>query len=890
MPRISVIIPTINEAGNINQLIPRILSLQEAAVNEMEIIVVDDGSTDGTRDLVRAWETGHPVRLLARDGQRGLAQAVIAGAEIAGGEIVVVMDADFSHDPAVIPSLVKPILTGDYDMAIGSRHIPGASTPYWPIIRRLFSRLVTMFAWPLADVKDPMSGFFAVQRQRLLAVDREASGFKIGLELLAGGAEPMRAIEVPVEFSDRVRGQSKLDHSVVLTGFRRLMALAGGKISVGSGARFGIVGFLGMGIDFGVFSLLTFAGMTPGRAHILSFFPATVFNYLLNARWTFPGHQGRDIHRLPWRQYGSFLIVALMALFLRGGVLAAGIKLLSLPPQAALLAAIVAAAVINYFGSAFFVFPLPGRVLRPEIRWRVVALGVAGYMLLLRLLYLGTAELLPEEAYYWNYSQHLDIGYLDHPPMVAWIIWLGTSISGDTEFAVRLGAYLAWLVTAFFCFRFTCNLYDKSTAFRTILLLAILPFFFGVGFMMTPDSLLVACWAGTLYFLERALIGESKKAWWGVGICIGLGMLSKYTIALLCPAVMLFILADPRSRHWLLRPQPYIAAILAFILFMPVIIWNYQHNWASFIFQGPNRIQGATDFSLPSLIRDILILLTPIGALALYAAFRSNPDAESSPDRGREGLEWRRRIFCALATLVPLVVFITFSLTRNTKLNWTGPLWLAALPLIAWQMIPIKGQRQSRLLNFLHRAWSPTIIILMLFYGTFLHFVVNGIPGLGYSHGASLTSFMGWEDLAQKVSRIENEVMRTTGVEPVIIGMDKYNITSELNFYLKKDAENSSPGKKRVPQTMGRQFFGMDSLMYRYWVSESLQNKLNQENPVLILVGKNLRDLKNEQIASSGWDTGKVEELTVSKNGLPVGKYFYALARRQNNTRLPAVE
>lgn len=187
------------------------------------------------------------------------------------------------------------------------------------------------------------------------------------------------------------------------------------------------------------------------------------------------------------------------------------------PPQAAILLAITSAAIVNYLGSAFFIFPSVGPRVSHSIRWRVLALAVLGYVVLLRFVFLGTLNLMPEEAYYWNYAQHLDIGYLDHPPMVAWMIWLGTKLAGNTEFAVRVGASLSWLVAAFFCFQLTRNLYGKTAAFVAVMMFCTLPFFFATGLLMTPDAPLTAAWAGALYFLERALIGERREAWLGVG-------------------------------------------------------------------------------------------------------------------------------------------------------------------------------------------------------------------------------------------------------------------------------------------------------------------------------------------------------------------------------------
>ena len=368
------------------------------------------------------------------------------------------------------------------------------------------------------------------------------------------------------------------------------MVLAGGTVSLGTAARFAIVGVLAAGIDFAAFMVLLATGAGLMLAHVASFVAATVFSYVLNSRWSFA--QSRQISpESDWRRYGRFLTICLLALFLRGGILATAVVGWGWPPAAAILLAIASAAIVNYLGSAFFIFPSMTPSTSRSVRWRVLALGVLAYVVLLRFVFLGTLNLLPQEAYYWNYSQHLDIGYLDHPPMVAWIIWLGTQLAGNTEFGVRIGASITWIVAAFFCFQLTRNLYGKTAAFVAIMLFCILPFFFATGLLMTPDAPLTAAWAGTLAFLERALIGNRREAWLGVGLCMGLGMLSKYTIVLLGPATLLFILLDPGLRRWLWQPWPYLAVLIATLVFSPVILWNVLNDWASFSFQGARRFQ-----------------------------------------------------------------------------------------------------------------------------------------------------------------------------------------------------------------------------------------------------------------------------------------------------------
>lgn len=226
MVDVSVIVPTLNEAENIDALLARVERCVEGADFDAEILVVDDGSTDGTVERVRRWETRPGVRLLARNGGRGLSDAVLAGAKAAAGTVLVVMDADLGHEPEAIPELVGPVRAGTHDMVIGSRYVPGGCAPNWPIHRRAGSRLAAMFARAFTSVRDPLSGYFTVRREILLALPSDLKGFKIGLEILARKGESLRVKEVPITFHGRVAGTSKLNLAVIRDFFRQLKALA----------------------------------------------------------------------------------------------------------------------------------------------------------------------------------------------------------------------------------------------------------------------------------------------------------------------------------------------------------------------------------------------------------------------------------------------------------------------------------------------------------------------------------------------------------------------------------------------------------------------------------------------------------------------------------------
>jgi dolichol-phosphate mannosyltransferase len=871
MQSVSLIVPTLNEAENIDELLSRISFCCLSREYDLEVLIVDDASTDNTCDLVEKNQTGLSVRLLRRVGKRGLASAIVDGVAVATGDIVLVMDADLSHPPEAIADLIAPLLDDTCDMAIGSRYIPGGATPDWTVFRKIASRVATILAWPFCDAKDPMSGFFAVRRDRIAQLQNSVSGFKIGLELLAAGGDSLRVVEVPIEFHDRRRGTSKLGLRVIWEYIHQLLKLAGGNVSPAGGLRFVLVGLLGLVTDLSVFQLLFSKGAGLGAAHITSFFAATLTNYALNSRWAFVRGNGADTGSGPHR-YGSFLMIAMLAVFMRGGVLASLTEFCGWPVHAAILAAIGVAAGVNYIGCAFFVFPHTVAGNQASMRWRVFALGVIGYTLLLRGAYLGVPELLHEEAYYWNYAQHLDIGYLDHPPMVAWIIHLATMLFGDTEFGVRFGAYICWLVTALFSYKLTIQIFNKSTAFRALMLIAALPIFFGTGLLMTPDAPLIACWSGAIYFLYRALIDEKRHAWPGVGICLGLGMLSKYTIALLGPAILLFLIVDQRSRRWFLKPAPYLSVCIALALFSPVIVWNFKHEWASFIFQGPHRVAGEFIFSVHELIAGILFLLTPTGAAAAFSLlfFKKPLRGGFGPAPGSS--KTRGFTFSVVFLLVPLSVFMIFSLTKSVKLNWTGPLWLSLIPFLAHYMAPETGIRSRRLFRLVQQAWPATIAASLLIYGASLHYLSLGLPGLPYPINFPI---VGCRDLGRQIEQIENDIESVTGVEPIVVGMDKYRIASLLAFYRpEKMGFSESVLRESVTTTAGCDLFGGNSLMYQYWFPEEVN-----ENRVMILVSSKRSQLEGSNIYSRVREMGDIQELVVHKNATPVGRYFYVVAK-----------
>jgi dolichol-phosphate mannosyltransferase len=202
---LSVVVPTYNEAGSVTGLAERLHTA--LAGREWELVIVDDGSPDGTADVAAALAPRIPTNVVRRAGKAGLASAVVAGFQAARGDILVVMDADLSHPPETVPALIDAIERGA-DLAVGSRYVRGGGVMDWPLKRRVVSRIACLMGNALVPVRDATSGFFALRRSVIEGVTLNPIGFKIGFEVIARGRYKT-AVEVPYTFRDRELGASK---------------------------------------------------------------------------------------------------------------------------------------------------------------------------------------------------------------------------------------------------------------------------------------------------------------------------------------------------------------------------------------------------------------------------------------------------------------------------------------------------------------------------------------------------------------------------------------------------------------------------------------------------------------------------------------------------------
>lgn len=615
---------------------------------------------------------------------------------------------------------------------------------------------------------------------------------------------------------------------------------------------------IGPVVDLLVYFAAMGAGATASRSQVVSFTAAAAAAYFMHAH-TRPGVAGRA---WDWTLLVHWIVVSVLALCLRSGVFVLLTSGWGWPAHVAILFAVLATIAVTRPGYACCI---------SFSRWSlgdgagrdVLAVGIVAFALLLRLVYSGQVELLPEEAYYWNYSRHLDFGYLDHPPMVGWLIGLGTAAFGDTEFGVRISALCCGAIAAFFTYRLTRNLFGAPSGLVAVVLVQTLPFFFLSGMLMTPDAPLTAAWVAALYFLERAVIAGRSEAWWRAGVCLGLGLLSKYTIGLLGVSTLIFMLLDARSRQWFRHWEPYGAALVAAAIFSPVIAWNAHNEWASFVFQTARRLADSPKFALHKFIAACLVLLTPTGLIAAAALLGGRaPDALARDESMDKKRAWR---FLQISILVPLAVFGAFSLRHEVKLDWTGAPWVAAVPALAFGIVVSAGSVMQGARAWIRSSWAPTVFALLLIYGVLFYYLVLGIPGFGYNKHLELIP-VGWRAFGSQINEIAESTAKASGSEPLIVGMDRYGIASELAFYAPDRA-------KSVGEISSAHLFGNIGLMYEKWFPLG-----PQVGRTLLLVAWDRDDLAAARVQSNVARLEPIKSGVLMRDSHVIRQYYYRVA------------
>ena len=288
---LSIIVPTFNERDNVVPLLNKL----DAALKGIswEVIFVDDDSPDKTAQHVReVSQTDLRVRCIQRVSRRGLSSASIEGMLASSAPFLAVMDGDLQHDETLLKTMLKTLRSDDLDIVVGSRYVKGGSTGEWSRQREHISRFATAFGRKLmrVDMKDPMSGFFMLKRTFLERVVHRLSGkgFKILFDLFVSSPEPVKFVELPFEFKNRVAGESKLSTLVI---WEYLLLLADKWLGPYVPVRFilfVLVGGLGLVIHLVVlWTGLNVLSWAFSSAQSLAVFTAMTANFIINNIFTY---------------------------------------------------------------------------------------------------------------------------------------------------------------------------------------------------------------------------------------------------------------------------------------------------------------------------------------------------------------------------------------------------------------------------------------------------------------------------------------------------------------------------------------------------------------------------------------------------------------------------
>lgn len=402
-------------------------------------------------------------------------------------------------------------------------------------------------------------------------------------------------------------------------------------------------------------------------------------------------------------------------------------------------------------------------------RYQRTVIALLAVLFIVRFLCAAMVPLAYDEAYYWLWSKHLAGGYYDHPPMVAVFIRLGTLLAGDTVFGLRLVGVLLGIPATWAVWRAALILFnDLRAAAAAALFFNLTVIVAGGTVLATIDAPLIVASAFVLWTLAEVM-RSGRGAWWlAVGAAVGFALLSKYNALFFGVSILAWLLIVPEQRRWLVTPWPYLGGVVALVLFAPVIVWNAEHGWVSFLKQFGRSLPG--EFTLRYLgefLAGQVGLATPfifvLGALGLAAFWQ-----------GRGAARDVRVLLSALIWPVALY-FLWHSLHGRVEANWTAPAFPAFTVAAASAAAIDWHGTWARLVDWSRGLAVPVALAILAFL--YAQGMFGTVP-LGVIDPTARQLGPGWQKLGAEIdatrAKIGARVVLTTS----------YGTTGWLSFYL----------------------------------------------------------------------------------------------------------
>ena len=488
---------------------------------------------------------------------------------------------------------------------------------------------------------------------------------------------------------------------------------------------------------------------------------------------------------------------------------------------------------------------MPNSLTVNRLFWLVAALSL--YLCLL-------VPVFSQEAYYWTYSQHLDLSYYDHPPMVAWLMWLGTALFGDGALGIRAGTWLCGLGTTWLGLKFLRDYGVGSVGQRLWVLMGIgVPALAVARVLANPDAPLVFFVTAATYAIHRARHGSGR--WWLLaGAAAGAGLLSKYTASFLMVSGVLLLLFDRDYRAQLRAPWIYLGVLVAALVFLPVVIWNFGNDFESFRFQTEGRWKDAAlQFRwIGQLTLGQLGLLNPLLALVIPAAvlwlFR------------RRRVDSAAGFLLAFALPLPLYMFAQ-SLWIQVKINWMTPAYVPLLlGVTLWWARSHFSIRRPKL--------APVVAAALIW----VQLLALAAPLVRLVPAGRGSSWAGWSEVAECAERWEDKIDAEDGREGnVFFFAADYRDASQLGRSLLLLWREQ--GVHQVPEghpdcgepVMAQNVFSRPALQFDHWVRP--ESRIGQD-AIFVLPRPQRRTEIVTEIGRHFQAMEKVEHIPVSQFGI----------------------
>lgn len=377
-------------------------------------------------------------------------------------------------------------------------------------------------------------------------------------------------------------------------------------------------------------------------------------------------------------------------------------------------------------------------------------------------LYTSNIDLYVDEAYYWGWSRYFDFGYYSKPPMIAWVISIFTSICGDSELCIKLPALLFYPLTTIIIYLITKELFDEKKAFWAGVVFITLPSISLSSMIISTDVVFLFFWALTLYFFIKALNSNKDLYWILTGLNGGFGLLSKYTMIIFPISAFIYLIFSKKQRYHLKNPKLYMSMLLAALTYLPNLLWNYRHQFVSFMH---TKEISEIDRSLFHFNKMFEFLASQFGVFGpiffgvlLLLIFKPY-------------LKDDRHKLLYSFTYVFLSIITLQSFLSRAFANWAAPTYIAATILTTAYLI---DKNRKTLLKL---GIAINIILAILFYH--YHFIAKTFHIELTSKIDPYKRVLGWHELADKVSKI----LKTYPDAKLLT--DSREVMAELIYYIK---------------------------------------------------------------------------------------------------------